>query len=263
MLVEMRSLAGLSLLATGCNLAFPLDGDGPPIPTFPGLLARYSLDNLAGGFTLSDDSKQGRDAVCIASACPTEIEGIHGGALHFDGTQLARAEPTDALSAPNGFTVSLWINLDEIPQPDGDTPNFACAVSKPYLSSATNGALASWQACYASSAPGLEDVVFFGSATNDDPDNVRGIPLEIARWYHIALIWDGAGDKTLYVDGVVAGAKSMGPAVVFDSTELVFGVDIDVADRLEYPWRGAIDEVQLYDRELALAELAELAAPPR
>jgi hypothetical protein len=76
-------------------------------------------------------------------------------------------------------------------------------------------------------------------------------PITDGDWHHVGLVWDGAGTRTLYVDGVEAATQT-GVCPWFLSSSSIFGEGfrIGAPKRLNFPgyWTGLIDDVRIYNR---------------
>ena len=89
-----------------------------------------------------------------------------------------------------------------------------------------------------------------------------GANIQTGSWTHVAGTWR-SGSVTLYVDGVQVLWGSYGsPAVLRDNST---PVDIGALEAISngtrpYYFDGLIDEVYIFDRVLAAAEIAELAS---
>lgn len=82
-------------------------------------------------------------------------------------------------------------------------------------------------------------------------------PLPVGRWVHLAGTFDGQTMR-IYVDGVLRGSlERPGPVNAARGTPLVLGSYAQ--DHTAY-FRGALDDVRLYDRALSPAEIEQLAA---
>ena len=74
------------------------------------------------------------------------------------------------------------------------------------------------------------------------------------------MIYDKAtGSAALFINGVVAGSAALGSYTPNTSTMMhIGGRNIGSFGDALFTFNGAIDEVQLYDRALSLAEIAQL-----
>lgn len=89
-------------------------------------------------------------------------------------------------------------------------------------------------------------------------------PIALNTWYHFVGTWDAEDGMKLYVDGVFQGANpfagGMSRAPEDLNKSLLVGTShLDfLPDELSFPFKGAIDEVKLYDRALDSIEVRSL-----
>jgi len=81
---------------------------------------------------------------------------------------------------------------------------------------------------------------------------------ETGAWYHVAGAWDGE-TAFLYVDGQLAASAPLAVTAAPDGRPLVIGAD---DPGILEVFNGKIDEVRIYNRALAPAEIAALAEQP-
>jgi hypothetical protein len=86
-------------------------------------------------------------------------------------------------------------------------------------------------------------------------------PLKIEQWNHLAMSYDGDMLK-LYVNGAPTGGTKIGRPRTFGKGGIAFGRRQDNSGD-GYHFRGAIDEVRLYDRALSDAEIRERFSNPQ
>ncbi|MCU0982556.1 MAG: LamG domain-containing protein, partial [Pirellulaceae bacterium] len=84
--------------------------------------------------------------------------------------------------------------------------------------------------------------------------------LQIEAWNHLAMSYDGDALR-LYVNGEAAGENKIGRKRVPGREGLAFGRRQDNCGD-GYHFRGAVDEIRMYDRALSPAEVRERAAKP-
>ncbi len=165
----------------------------------------------------------------------------------FDGTSDCLAFADDGRFALAHLTVAVWANQTATAGTNGDTQ-----VAK-RLDVGT-AVLDSWQ---------LEDYADGSQAfTSNDGSPQNGQILSatgaiaLGRWQHLALSFDGT-TKRVYVDGTLRAQRAAG-SIVYDGHAITLGCDDNVG--VGEPFTGALDELEIYDRALADAEIAALAA---
>nr|WP_223241744.1 LamG domain-containing protein [Streptomyces sp. CBMA123] len=197
-----------------------------------------------GGTTVTGTG--GSFETTLGSGATPGAPGHLGQALALDGTPNAYAETRGAvLDTTRGFTVSAWVNL-------ADTTRNRAAVS-------ANGTLAT------RFAVGLLAGKWSMWTSNQDSSNyileaaTSNAPVVTDQWTHLVGVYDPvARTGTVYVNGVPGTPTAMaGTWDVRGPLELgrakFFGNMTD-------PWKGSVDEVRLWDRNLSKAEAADVAA---
>ena len=208
--------------------------------TFPaGLGAYFPLDTSANDVVGSGIGS------CLATTCPTNVAGFSGNALQFDGVNdcmvvadymaFDQATPTVALrvfSTTAGQDAGIFAKRVDINSNPADT----------------------WQLT-AGPTDALEVGTTHGTSTNvtvSSPDAT----LATNRWQHLAFTFDGTSTR-VYIDGTERNASVTPGALTYDTHDGTLGCD-DNGGPVRF-YRGAIDEVQIYDRPLSAAEIMALA----
>jgi hypothetical protein len=89
---------------------------------------------------------------------------------------------------------------------------------------------------------------FDGETDTGGSDAITGAAISLSTWHHLAFSWDGAV-KHAYVDGCeLLPGHSLVTKSSLDPLSVGIGLD------------GFVDDVVFYTRQLAPAELAQLAA---
>ncbi|MCY2994884.1 MAG: LamG domain-containing protein [Planctomycetota bacterium] len=92
-------------------------------------------------------------------------------------------------------------------------------------------------------------------------DAQRQPSLQLEAWNHLAMSYDG-DTLRLYVNGAASGEKQIGRKRVPGRQGLAFGRRQDNCGD-GYHFRGAVDEIRIYDQALTPAEVRERAAKPK
>jgi hypothetical protein len=213
-------------------------GNAPPLPPgTPGLtgVGYWPLDEGAG--VVTEDHAGDNDGTLVNG--PTWTAGMSGGALQFNGSNQFVDLGAAVLDTTANYTAAAWVKLDSL-------GGFATAVSQ---DGDTNSA-------FFLQYSGVDNRFAFSFA------GVRALAPtapETGRWYHLVGVRDAStGTLTLYVDGQRAGATS---ACARESANgnTVIGRAKFGGNPVDY-WRGAIDQVHVYDRALSATEVAQLYA---
>lgn len=214
--------------------------------------AYWALDE-GNGENLKDSLSGGNDLQLKGGEWVT---GYMGGALRFAGkynyayrtdADLSGAFPAKGTGGAEDFTLAAWIMLDK-----ANTRN-------PIICKQGNGKRGFLFLVEDSNKLSMQ--IFNKSGVRSDV--FSSTVLKTGQWYHVAVTYDYVSDGNsslkLYVNGVSDGSNnaSVGP-VVGNSEPLEVG---------RYYWSGSynrymngvVDEIQLFDRTLSMAETAELA----
>lgn len=242
------------VIVAGCGrIAFdPLadgattDGTTVDAPAAPVLV--YPMDSDPSTGTIPA-SVSGFDGSC--TGCPTSTAGHIGNAYAFDGVvnvQLPAA--ASVLLGTQPYTVTLWLNPTTTAQ-----THINVAIAKPFSATSDADVINVWinnnpagELRYQTTQTGAYgNLPYIATPAGQD---LRG------SWHHVAASWDGSV-KRLYVDGALIAQQA---DTLVDSTELVLvGADKD-SGSVGLQYTGAIDDLRIYDRPLADADIAALAS---
>jgi hypothetical protein len=216
-----------------------VDGTGgnvpQPPPGTPGLtgIGYWPLDEGSG--TVTADLAGDHDGTLVNG--PTWVTGTSGNALQFNGSNQFVDTGAAIVATTGNYSAAAWVRLDSL-------GGFATAVSQ----------------------DGDRNSAFFlqySGADNRFAFSFVGVRAlaptapETGRWYHLVGVRDvSTGTLTLYVDGQRAGTAN---ACLGDTSSghTVIGRARYGGNPVDY-WRGAIDQVHVYDRALSATEVAQL-----
>lgn len=237
--------AVLCLVATACGRldfdAAAFDAVAPPAP-----IAWWHFDEGAG--TVATDAIGQVEAMLVGGpTIPTWVPGHAGTALGFTGTgDEAEAAMHAAFDNLAALTIDGWVRPVAAPP-----SNLHCLVDKAVPT-------AGWVLFVDYASAG--DVSFGADFASDTVQrtSVGGVVPDGA-WTHIAVTWDGSGHSAgihLYVDGVEPTYIAATEAISVRSDDSGISLTINCNASAGLP--GAIDEVRVFDRVLAPAEIAVL-----
>jgi len=202
----------------------------------PNLVAHYAFEDALGS-VVRDSSGRGRDAVLQGDATFVD-DGAHGHALAVGGTgvMVVTALAGSAAFPPSG-TLSFWFRY-----------------SFPTTSMAERSIFDDWDNTRhhlfvrrVDTATGTAFQV--AAQVTDSYAFATGFDVQPTTWTHCVLTWDAVAKVgAFYVNG---GNVATGP----------YELDFDVSGqhfRMGEGLVGGIDEVRLYDRAFAPAEVAKL-----
>ena len=234
----MRGLAWTFVLLAGCGRlgfseqppepmadAAPTPDSGPPAAGLVAYWPFQSPNRLA-------DVVGGNDA-----SCPTNCPTLDGSVAIFNGTTSCLDVPgLQSWMAP-AFTMSAWIE--------------PAAPSGPIIAKQSVTTCPSPQLDLSNGHPGLVQL-----NTTDSTHNNAYTPTTVlasSQWHHVAVTWDGTAQQ-VFVDGVCdcTITPSLGPL------DNVAAFSLGCFPGAGTFFDGSIDEVRVYDRVLALDEIAQL-----
>jgi hypothetical protein len=200
----------------------------------------------------------------IGGGGPAPVAGMVAGALQFDGVDdwVEVLDPSGTLShqAPNSFTIDAWIKV----QP-GDASGVRPIVDKRVE---IGGKVAGYAFFLYNGQLGFQLADGVGSS------NICGAPTSSAtsctnyvstanvadgRWHFVAAVIDRATNQIRLYDGPVGGSLSLvltGQARpnAANNAALLIGSSYPIASSKGF-FKGAIDEVEIFNRALTLQEL--------
>jgi hypothetical protein len=234
-----RTLAGLACLLGAIALACGITA-AQAAAAAPGLVAAYGF-NEGSGTTAADASGTGNTG--STSATTWTAAGRYGGALSFNGTGSSVAvNDSPSLDLTAGMTLEAWVNPTALGATDWRT-----AVGK----QTTNGIAYALYANNGGARPaGQVDI-------GGEQNAIGTAQLPLNAWSHLATTYDGATLR-LYVNGTQVASKAQTGSIAVSTAQLRIGGN---AIWGEY-FSGLIDEVRIYNRALAVAEVqADMNAP--
>jgi len=212
----------------------PMIDAPPPDPT---LIAHWKFDDNPANGTVLDSTGNGHNGACVATACPTLVTGVDGGAYRFDPAVPQFIVVPDSTAFRGVFTIAAWMYTD-------NTTKQIAVMSKPVGTSSGN----SWQ---------LEDLTDDTVSFSGGSVHSLSSPMVVPQmtWAHLAGTWDGT-TKRLYVNGVMVASSTS--QISYDTQDVFLGAD-ENSGALALPFDGELDDLRVYNRVLTAQELAALA----
>jgi hypothetical protein len=231
---KSRLLLSLSL-AMLAALAGPLN----PAHATSAPVAAYGFEDSAPS-TVGDSSVFGNAGTVQGGA--TRTAGRFGSSLSFDGVDdRVRIADAGSINLATGMTLEAWVKPTS-------TSGWHTVLMKERITDLS-------YALYGSGSDYPGSFV----ATDGETGNARSPgPLTANTWAHLAATYDGTTLRT-YVDGELAGSttQSSGPIIPGDGALWIGGNGI-----WGEHFKGAIDEVRIYDRALSAAAIqADMTTP--
>lgn len=199
------------------------------------VVANYDFNGNA-----KDGSAYENTASIYGAALTQDRFGQANQAFLFDGVQShLLANNAAQLQSPT-LSVSFWVRVDEIP-----------AQGEVYILS--HGG---WQERWKISLPSHGKPIWTTHAATCCSDLDSGNPLVVGDWTHLVMIHDGAKEK-IYVDGVLATERDYSGDLA--PTTQPLGIGYSPIDN-DYFFKGALDELVIYDGALTDVDVADLYA---
>ena len=238
--------AWLGVLLLGCGPTY-LDAAGlAPTTLGSGLVAHWAFDEM-DGLVVADDSGNRRDGTI--SGATFRSDGRFGGALHFlPGDSVTVA--SFPYAAPS-WTFSAWIRIGE---EDVVATDFGSAINTEVLGEG------GWQLQTRDRSSGIYwSFAYWAGSGRTGYGSYECRCFELGRWSHATVVVDAGLDLlSFYVDGKLAQSIALPGPILPGTSDLFMGKWMGDG-RL---FSGSLDDVTIYDRALAAAEVAELDERP-
>lgn len=227
-----------SLLIQSCQDDSSTSPADDTIPT-NGLMAFYPLDGNAG-----DSSGNGHHGT-LTSTVPTQNRfGVMGNAVYFIGYQ-SYAELGTWFNYPY-FTLSLWV------KPESLQVQWADIIENNH----TNDRAWNVQQAY-----GYPNEMAFGVCIEPRPTDSPMDTLQPSVWQNLVCVKDSNATR-MYINGaLVDSAVNLGPTIYDGTEQLGLAHWYNEGFRTRF-WRGAMDNVRLYNRPLRPNEVNALYRDP-
>ena len=213
-----------------------------PMP-FEGLLAFYPFNSNA-----NDVSGNNNNGTVNGATLSTDRKGNANSAYYFDGNDNITLNQKFLDGA---FTLSLWIKVTET-QPGSGGAIFSNGVIHGNWGDGFSSAIAP-DNTYFSFEKNTTNIGFsFSNSTNP-------LNLNDTYFHHLTYTWDGlsgANSAKFYIDGNLVASIACASATINASMNLMFGYGSDGG--FDYPYKGIIDDVRIYNRVLTGQEITKL-----
>jgi RNA polymerase sigma-70 factor (ECF subfamily) len=219
----------------------------PPTP-FHGLVGHWRFDDHRGSATARDVSGEGND--CMLRRMDPETawnRGAISGGVKLTGKGWLECPTTGALTKlSQEITITAWVTRGTVIQ------NYRALVARQL-------------------DVGRQDEFMFGFANGQllfashvwKGRLMRPLPPGLERWFHVAVTRRQDGLVVLFVNGTEIGRGQTRPGRLPGAgNPLIVGAAVNGWDptRTEARFDGAIDDLAIYDRALAPAEIEALVA---
>ncbi len=216
--------------------------------TFPtyvenGLVAYWSLDETSSS-TVADSTGKGHTGTFVGEHDQLAALINYGVRLHGTGQSASYINVADAadleFAATDSFTIALWVNPLTLRSAE------QAILTKSLNTGSYYGLYLDANGHFVFRGPGADVTSTATAAAN--------------TWVHVALVQDGTNNtRTIYLNGVPSGTP--GVAQAGNGTGALWMGNQNVNGNIEgFP--GELDEVRVYRRALAAAEVPHLMGPP-
>jgi hypothetical protein len=290
----MKSCAASTIafvvFAAGIPLGASANGTGD------GLVANWTLNDggavgnaIGNGATIADSGPNGYNGTILSGGDTlTSIQGVIGTGLNFSGDNSSSAADIEvpaggtSLGGTNALTISLWVNIPNIPTASGTTENVALDLwdggTSPaecyYLGTRYNKSLTTDNGLQYSFA---ENIFQYDHAVSDSSGNrgfwarTDGTGFEAGTWEQVTIEYYGGNSQSalsydqLYVNGLFVGSSEGGgksPVPAPSSGQyLEIGYDNGTM------WKGGLNDIGIWNTNIAGAfsfatQIADNGTPP-
>ena len=197
------------------------------------MVAHWPFDETSG--SIAEDVAGGFHGTVHGTQWTT---GRISGALRFDGVDDYVECGNSPLLAPDTLTAAVWVR-----------PEYQLAARS--LIRKTGSDISQFDYRVYLNLTGRINFSFRDQETKRL--SLRGqVKLTNDEWTHVAVT-RGGSVATLYINGMVDTSKA------YDFTPISGGFDLLLGGGFHLPFRGKLDEVQIYDKALTEAEIQALA----
>lgn len=209
-----------------------------------GLLLNWGFEEGSGTST-ADNSGHALAGAFSGTNFPTWVNPCIGNsAINFDGTSFV-SSPTNTLTDPgtNDMSFALWFKTSYKTQTQ--VIGGKCSPTGVYylLELSTSGNLTAAVQC---------------EHNSPNAENTSGINYCDGNWHYAVMVWNATTlQVSLYADGIFVGTSAGNTSGLLDpgGSFTVGGVPTKFAN---LPFIGSVDEVSIYNRQLAAPEIASL-----
>lgn len=215
---------------------------GAEQPKIKGLVASWNFDEGKGEI-LKDASGNGNEGEIYGAKW---VAGKSGNALEFNGTdnyvQILVSSSIEDLTS-SSFSFEAWAKPASVP-PTTFPPGPHTIVARPG---------------YHTDIQYTSSKTFAFECWNADNKNFKAVSKETYEpnvWHHIVGVFDLAANKVLvYVDGNLSGSADFSGSPRAYSESFYIGCAAPTSEKYPFWFKGAIDNVRMYNRALTADEV--------
>ncbi|MBN1123590.1 MAG: hypothetical protein JXA82_01185 [Sedimentisphaerales bacterium] len=209
------------------------------------LVGHWKLDAIVDGWVWDDSGNQNDGQI---NGPVTVTDGTFRGACQFDGSEAQiKAGLDERLRPTDSITVAAWIKPEDLSGTGMQAMVYnafrLAYLEKGYMLYGANGRIQWW----------------VKTETKQSGDaGLISVPIESGQWLHVAGSYDGDSIK-LYINGQLAGSASLANPIQWGAVPYSgFHIGGLWEYGQDYFFKGAIDEVRVYDYALNREEILKL-----
>jgi hypothetical protein len=231
--------AGVMLLLTLISCGGSTNPDGTEESTYPdisGLVAFYEFDG-----SLENEVSDSHDGTAAGEiAYVADRHGSDGAALYVNTSDKVVVPDHPDLDITGGITLAAWV------KPEASDRAYAAVIDKKYTEAYSFGMYGGI------SDPDTVALISYISYEADGSPSI--VPMGTGVWSHIAYTFmDATGKGRFYLNGSVADSSTRSIVLTTSDEDLRIG-----GAYLTDDYKGAIDQVAVFNRALTPAEVREL-----
>jgi len=232
-------LAASVLALAACSDSTGPGETGPASPDIDGLVVFYNFDGSYENEVSDAHDGTASRAVSFVSGRPLHGGGTAGQAVHVERDDHIVIPDDPALDITDAITVAVWVN------PEASDRAYAAIVDKNFAEAYSIGM---WGGIADPETTNIKACINHNVRTTD-----KMVPMGMDTWSHIAFTFrTDTGRTRLYFNGAKVDSGTItGPIGSSDQ-------DLYIGDGPSGGYKGAIDEVTIFDRALTQDEIAEL-----
>jgi hypothetical protein len=194
--------------------------------------------NEGSGTMVHDSSGNGNNGTVVNS---TWVAGKFGNALSFNGASgIVNLGNSSSFSSSQSITLSMWIKFDLLAK-----YGYTLAKTASYMVYASEGGLLHW---WVYTTSGNYDMASVGAYAD-------------GAWHLTVCTFDSTlsnQQMKIYIDGILSNSHNLNGTIASTSNNLFLGA----YEGSWRPFKGALDDVRIYNRALSATEIAALYTLP-